>query len=891
MKKNLIHVEELSSATEFCVLFNISGIPRYWRRNMKKFLTIVLLLISTIALVACADKGVDTELASPKNVAIADGVVTWSAVTGAEEYTVVVGTRSFTTTLTTFDLKTQNIMVGTHTVVVLAVKAGKSSLPSTSLSYVVVGANLEVVLDDVLAAIDPSYTTGMTEDDFDDEWDYKNYQSMLRLSTAYSTAAVNVGMSEDDAVGFFGDFYEMASSGMENVENVSDLMTQLQMFENNNMSPFATAYVLYELIKVAMEMNIEDQQEYILEQLDYLQNEESYIATLKTATSYVTAYNKFMSYTDESNVALAEEFFSATNSDLYYLTYLVRNIAEDYYYMGYSEYNYWYGDDEYVQMLVDVLGQALMANDTAYISSLMFNGIPALQSVYNNSSYYNWAVRDLERSQENVLVLIETLGALEDNEVVVVASLEVVIDFLMTFKNSLPQNVINLFDDLVETGELSMEEYFIIKDGVVGVLIDTLPSASDFAVLHTALFYVGGAVTGVDMSSYMTHATFLGELDYAFLDLFLALVDDMDQQTFEDIMAIAEQIQTEELVYDPWWDEYYYEYVTDGTKVIELAVYVLTYVDSFVTANQVKVDALNALLDDDSMEDLFALAMEQVKAQIASDPWMDEEEIELITNMIDDLVADYDHIKAGLAVFEEIGVGLIDKFIETEGAMFIKLFELQEIGEDPEAAIQLIEELLVMFAEYNSIFVAGMTQADIQLALRMIKVPLLFALAQENPDVDYSATFDTLLPFVANVISNLLTIEQQIVTVAKNMDLTAIILDPSYDNIGMGIAPALLQGADLVLTSSIELLIKQTVTIVIDNILKNAVIMDLHGMSLNDLNNLKTMLLDTLDDIFAEVHIVADYDFTNLTTAQETRIQELMEMIQGLLMFGGSSIS
>jgi hypothetical protein len=195
-----------------------------------------------------------------------------------------------------------------------------------------------------------------------------------------------------------------------------------------------------------------------------------------------------------------------------------------------------------------------------------------------------------------------------------------------------------------------------------------------------------------------------------------------------------------------------------------------------------------------------------------------------------------------------------------------------------------------MFAEYNSIFVAGMTQADIQLALRMFKVPLLFAIAQGDPDKDYSATFDTLLPFISNVISNLLTIEQQVVTVAKNMELSAIIFDPKYDDEGMGAAAALMQGANLVLTPSIELLIKQTVTIVIDNILKNADLMVLHGMSLNDLNDAKTMLNDTLTDIFAEVHVVAAYDFANLTPAQEERLNELAEMIQSLLMLGFGSM-
>jgi hypothetical protein len=121
------------------------------------------------------------------------------------------------------------------------------------------------------------------------------------------------------------------------------------------------------------------------------------------------------------------------------------------------------------------------------------------------------------------------------------------------------------------------------------------------------------------------------------------------------------------------------------------------------------------------------------------------------------------------------------------------------------------------------------------------------------------------------------------------MDISAIIFDPSYEFPEMGMMAAVIQGADLVLTPSIELLIEQTITIVIDNILKNADLMELHGISLIDLNDIKAMFVDTLSDIFDEVHVVAAYDFANLTAIQEARVNALMEMISGLFMFGGMS--
>ena len=111
---------------------------------MKKLRVFALLLLSLFLFSGCnlidpENPEIPGELIdTPTGVSITNGVVSWNAVTDATEYRVIVGTTSYTTTETSYDLKTiTGLAVGNHQVSVIAVGDGTVSLPSQTLTYTV----------------------------------------------------------------------------------------------------------------------------------------------------------------------------------------------------------------------------------------------------------------------------------------------------------------------------------------------------------------------------------------------------------------------------------------------------------------------------------------------------------------------------------------------------------------------------------------------------------------------------------------------------------------------------------------------------------------------------------------------------------------------------------
>lgn len=102
---------------------------------MKKLFVLLLLLVTTFALVSCDD--VDLELEAPTNVSIAEGILTWNAVDDADGYLVVVGTDDYDVSPTTFDLNALDLTPGSYNVTVSSKSGDSVSVPSAVLIFVV----------------------------------------------------------------------------------------------------------------------------------------------------------------------------------------------------------------------------------------------------------------------------------------------------------------------------------------------------------------------------------------------------------------------------------------------------------------------------------------------------------------------------------------------------------------------------------------------------------------------------------------------------------------------------------------------------------------------------------------------------------------------------------
>ncbi len=96
-----------------------------------------MVLIAAFVLMSC-DEEITIELDAPTNVSLTGAVVSWDVVADAEGYRVLVNVTPHNVTGTSFDLGTLGLAPGSYTITVVATAGTAVSLPSSSVTFVVI---------------------------------------------------------------------------------------------------------------------------------------------------------------------------------------------------------------------------------------------------------------------------------------------------------------------------------------------------------------------------------------------------------------------------------------------------------------------------------------------------------------------------------------------------------------------------------------------------------------------------------------------------------------------------------------------------------------------------------------------------------------------------------
>jgi hypothetical protein len=204
---------------------------------------------------------------------------------------------------------------------------------------------------------------------------------------------------------------------------------------------------------------------------------------------------------------------------------------------------------------------ALKNEDPLLLNQFLYNPYPSFlypvmnyMYAFDNANYYLDRIDEIEQNMEYVVglqLLMVTQHQLFKN------SLRDVVEYGSLLYDTMTPALTLAIDNLIESqGDVSMEEIFILKDEILDLLITTLPAPEDFANMYRTLFHLSTIVTDINLTEALSHANYLGSLDHAMLDLFLAFVDTVDQQTVEDIMELADALYIE-VPYEYTYYDYY----------------------------------------------------------------------------------------------------------------------------------------------------------------------------------------------------------------------------------------------------------------------------------------------------------------------------------------------
>lgn len=838
-----------------------------------------------------------TSLAAPTNVTINNGILSWNAVPNATAYRITINSVNYTTTQTTYDLKTITLPTGTYSVTVVATRNTLLSPASAAASYLVLPvANADDIYAAVLLMIDDTYVPDMQESDFDDEWEFENYQNTARLLRVYSDTAISLSMSFDNAVDMFEHIYTMISS-MDGITSATELKTQLDQFGDFGLTSQSVSIMIMELGSIAFDMGLES----ALSDLAYFEDElESIaleIATIKASSDYTSLYNKLSLYagTDVTTLdLLIHDFENGNYNDIWWLFDIISQMAFNA--LNNPEADPWYLDyeDPYIDLFYLIVSEAVIEEDIEFLSGLAYNyysTLLPLMSIHNQSYNLHYAHQRIADIEQQMVFLNGIIAMMEEEYDMLQETMEGVLTFVVDLYDSIPLTMITKLDTLMENGELTMAEYILLKNEIVAMLQDNLPTAADFGTMYATLFQIAASITDINMTDVAQHATLLGQVDYILIGLMLEMVADVDQTMIEEISAIVNDLMIPGEFIDDEWGGYWTDDQVNFPKAIELAIYIGNYLEDFKTTHAIEFAALAALPIDDAMEDFVIFATGIIKSQMMLE--MDEEEFALVSLVIDELIADYDNILAGIQVLMNLGVNVFDEFLTSEGQFMLDVYELilyMDESDDLEFLVSEIERIFGGFAAYNVALMGDLDQVAFEKILRIVRVPLMIQILQEGI-IDFetfNTLFDELLTPISTVLANIVTIEQQIITTIDSAELVLffapLFAEETLDQqvFMMRVLAMVTIVADEAINTQIEDLIFASLTTVFDDILGHEDVMGLTGMTQTDIDDLYNMINQMVQDKLDALRIVAQYDFDNLSQSEQEAFFELFDFLFGM---------
>lgn len=838
-----------------------------------------------------------TSLAAPTNVTINNGILSWNAVPNATAYRITINSVNYTTTQTTYDLKTITLPTGTYSVTVVATRNTLLSPASAAASYLVLPvANADDIYAAVLLMIDDTYVPDMQESDFDDEWEFENYQNTARLLRVYSDTAISLSMSFDNAVDMFEHIYTMISS-MDGITSATELKTQLDQFGDFGLTSQSVSIMIMELGSIAFDMGLES----ALSDLAYFEDElESIaleIATIKASSDYTSLYNKLSLYagTDVTTLdLLIHDFENGNYNDIWWLFDIISQMAFNA--LNNPEADPWYLDyeDPYIDLFYLIVSEAVIEEDIEFLSGLAYNyysTLLPLMSIHNQSYNLHYAHQRVADIEQQMVFLNGIIAMMEEEYDMLQETMEGVLTFVVDLYDSIPLTMITKLDTLMENGELTMAEYILLKNEIVAMLQDNLPTAADFGTMYATLFQIAASITDINMTDVAQHATLLGQVDYILIGLMLEMVADVDQTMIEEISAIVNDLMIPGEFIDDEWGGYWTDDQVNFPKAIELAIYIGNYLEDFKTTHAIEFAALAALPIDDAMEDFVIFATGIIKSQMMLE--MDEEEFALVSLVIDELIADYDNILAGIQVLMNLGVNVFDEFLTSEGQFMLDVYELilyMDESDDLEFLVSEIERIFGGFAAYNVALMGDLDQVAFEKILRIVRVPLMIQILQEGI-IDFetfNTLFDELLTPISTVLANIVTIEQQIITTIDSAELVLffapLFAEETLDQqvFMMRVLAMVTIVADEAINTQIEDLIFASLTTVFDDILGHEDVMGLTGMTQTDIDDLYNMINQMVQDKLDALRIVAQYDFDNLSQSEQEAFFELFDFLFGM---------
>ncbi len=928
---------------------------------MKRFYLLLLMLIGAVALFGCTQT---TTLEKPTNVTISGDIVTWTAVSGADSYIVVVNSTEHVVTTTTFDLSTLNLTAGTYTISVVAKKGTQVSLPTASISYVVQGSGLtlaapivnltgniltwvavpnatgyqvivnatvytttqttfdlttlnlvpgtysvtvkatagttlsqasapksytvisvenrEVIYANLLKAVNPSYVPNMTSGDFENEFEYTQYVRMETMVNLYLDVSISEGMNPTNMVAMMSFMVELPMV-FENPQP-SLLKEEFDKLGAYGMSPQIFASFVLTLGNEALSIALEGMESDRVFYEQQLTSKTAEIGVAMTGSSFVSMVQALQVHVASEDQALFAQFLmDLPNLDISRIIWATRDFNSSFIWQ-YPSYldQYYYGDetDAYIDLFIRIVTHAHQVSDVNFTNSIdsyypnFFDPLWEVFYMTSDIAFYKERMKDIDTQVELIEMILDML---ENESEHVRTIIEEVSTYIQTVYQAIPSTLIGDIEALLSSGELSIEEVLILKNEIVTILIETIPSESSFEIFYETLITLAGSVAGYSTTTLVGHADTLAQLQRSSTLLGLEFLLSVDLDTIEDVMGIVDGMVT-----PGYYDEYeemYYEGSVNPTKVADLIVYVLTYLDNFLTEQDDLVTAINNIDENPMIIDFITFIVMVAKDQLEDE--MEPADFLKVSALLDEVVIELPNYIAFYETIYQLDKTLIEHIITTEGAMLYEIATFIEATEkNPEMVLNFIEMMIDHLMDYRGLIRSDIDEAFITQWVSLMRLPMKGVVIGNDLDINVDAIFNDIKPHLIDVIMNGLLLEEAIMAEIDSVSgiyAQIMLWDVEFD---LGLMIHVILSANDVIALKLTL-IEDTIDIIIDDILGNSELQTLLSIDAQMLIEVRTNLLDGIAHIDSELERISAFDFANLTEQQRNDIYAFFEMFSG----------
>ncbi len=663
---------------------------------------------------------VETELVldAPTNLAIATDTLTWSEVSNALGYVVLVNGYEYEVEDETIDLSTLYLPTGTFTITVKAVAGEISSDYSTGVNYTIAAQSVTTdVYAAVLLVMDSTYEPDMVQGDFTEVDDYEDYLVASQMAQYYAAKTHDLAMSTDDSVDMFEDMFILMNQT--EVTSFTQLLTELQMLEAYNITPERFTELLYGLTPIALNQQLGRTNAHVTDLTSQVAQYQAQFNAFLASQTFSDFYDVLLNHSTVENAYVIMYLFDHENS--YSFAQIFNDMAVQAYNSGGQLY------EDFQMRLSEEYSDDIAALQEIVVS--IYNDVNAREFLVNHnmwevrsqySGYQNnvrWSSEELMEKQEEFQRFTRMMNMLVNGESENKAGLYVVVQFLFSIRENIPTSLIESIDEII-AGEsaLTPAEVLIIKNELVDLLQLSVPTAEEFAVLHNIAFTFTGSMLDIDLADFETESQFLGEMDVATIELGLYFIEDFAVDDLNEVMPIIYAITSNEFGPDPH-------------DIIDLLTFVRDYVDTFVVAHQTEVDAFNQLVGGDDIEAIYSMVLAELIAY-ADTNIEDENEKEVFLYVLNDVADSYDDVIILLDMVSSLGIDMVVNLIDTQGAIIDSITDFTE-AEDDASRLLALSGLLDDVDTYLDVLLNDLTAEQFEAILSFAKLPVVIKAYEE----------------------------------------------------------------------------------------------------------------------------------------------------------------